>query len=214
MEAKQIHIYHVIARENQLDNRFFSALIRPGRIRIRSSGISSFRKTDHLVLEIVSAQHRTADCNHIFMSFICNLPVEYEDVLAACAISCFCRATWEAAFGVCTLQAPKFVVNYHGYQEITIDKGSSLVTVTKVPFICSLSTKFTQPRSHYSQSVTQAHLIGTTYVYDFPDPFSKALHNVWVAARKTDPLLVLPNTLLESRELVLDKHDQLKSTRQ
>jgi hypothetical protein len=65
----------------------------------------------------------------------------------------------------------------------------------KGPFICSLSTKFTQPRGHYSQSVTQAHLIGTTYVYDFPDPFSKALHNVWVAARKTDPSLVLPNTL-------------------
>ena len=46
-------------------------------------------ETDRLVtgvldaLEIVSAQHRTADCNHIFMNFVYNLPVEYEDVLAA-----------------------------------------------------------------------------------------------------------------------------------
>ena len=33
-ESQQIHIYHAVARENQLDNRFFiRALVRPGRLR-------------------------------------------------------------------------------------------------------------------------------------------------------------------------------------
>jgi len=44
VEAKQIHIYHAIARENQLDNRFFIVPLFGQDIRIRSSGIPSFRK--------------------------------------------------------------------------------------------------------------------------------------------------------------------------
>ena len=68
MEAKQIHIYHAIARENQLDNRFFiRALVQPGCIR-GSMSMAEYliSETDRLVmgipdtLEIDSAQHRTA----------------------------------------------------------------------------------------------------------------------------------------------------------
>ena len=55
----------------------------------------------------------------------------------------------------------------------------------------------------------QAHLVGTTYVYNFPDLFSKALNDVWVKARNTDPSLVLPKIFLESKKLVLDEHDDL-----
>lgn len=46
-------------------------------------------KMDHLVtsildaLKIVSAKHRNADCNHIFMNFMYNLNVIYKDVLEA-----------------------------------------------------------------------------------------------------------------------------------
>ncbi len=91
VEAKQIHIYHAVARENQLDNRFFiRALVRPGRLRgSMSTAEYLISETDRLVtsildaLEIVSAEHRNADCNHIFMNFVYNLAVEYEDVLAA-----------------------------------------------------------------------------------------------------------------------------------
>src|SRR5438477_4782286 len=91
VEAKQIHIYHAVARENQLDNRFFvRALIRPGRLRgTMSTAEYLVAETDRLVtsvldaLEVVSAQYRTADCNHIFMNFVYNLEVSYEDVLKA-----------------------------------------------------------------------------------------------------------------------------------
>jgi acetyl-CoA carboxylase/biotin carboxylase 1 len=73
-ESQQIHIYHAVASENQLDNRF---IIRPGRLRgTMSTAEGLISETDRLVtsvldaLEVVSAQHRTADCNHIFMNFV------------------------------------------------------------------------------------------------------------------------------------------------
>ena len=91
VETKQIHMYHAVARENQLDSRFFiRALVRPGRIRGTMSMAEYLEsETDRLVtsildaLEVVNAQHRNADCNHIFMNFVYNLVVSYEDVLTA-----------------------------------------------------------------------------------------------------------------------------------
>jgi hypothetical protein len=53
----------------------------------------------------------------------------------------------------------------------------------------------------------QVHPIGTTDVYDIPDLFSKALHNIWIKARNTDRSLVRPKSFLEPKELVLDEHD-------
>jgi acetyl-CoA carboxylase/biotin carboxylase 1 len=240
VEAKQIHIYHAIARENQLDNRFFiRALVRPGRIR-GSMSMAEYliSETDRLVtsildaLEIVSAQHRTADCNHIFMNFVYNLPVEYEDVLAAISgfIERHGKRLWrlhvtgsEIRIALedkegnvtpirCILEnVSGFIVNYHGYQEITTDKGTTILKSIgdKGPLHLQPVHQAYPTKESLQPKRYQAHLIGTTYVYDFPDLFSKALHNVWVKARKTDPSLVLPKTFLESRELVLDEHDQL-----
>jgi acetyl-CoA carboxylase / biotin carboxylase 1 len=145
-------------------------------------------------LEVVSA--------HIFMNFIYNLTVTYEDVLEA--ISSFIERH-------CITEISGFVVNYHGYQEITTDKGTCILKS-----IGDKGPLHLQPVSHAyptKESLQpkryQAHLIGTTYVYDFPDLFSKALNNVWVKARNTELSLVLPKKFLESKELILDEHDQL-----
>ncbi|PCH36265.1 acetyl CoA carboxylase [Wolfiporia cocos MD-104 SS10] len=240
-ENKQLHIYHAVARENQLDNRFFiRALVRPGRIRGNMNTAQYLiSETDRLVtnildsLEVVSAQHRNADVNHIFMNFIYNLPVTYEDVLEAIAgfIERHGKRLWrlhvtgseirivlEDSEGNVTPirciveNVSGFIVNYHGYQEITTDKG---VTILKSigekgplhlqPVHQAYPTKESLQPKRY-----QAHLIGTTYVYDFPDLFSKALSNVWVKARALNPSLTTPKKVLESRELVLDENDQLQ----
>ncbi|PPQ90739.1 hypothetical protein CVT25_010128 [Psilocybe cyanescens] len=240
VEAKQIHIYHAIARENQLDNRFFiRALVRPGRLRgSMTTAEYLISETDRLVtsildaLEIVSAEHRNADCNHIFMNFVYNLAVEYEDVLAA--ISGFIerhgkrlwrlhvtgseiRIALEDSDGNvtpirCIIEnVSGFVVNYRGYQEITTDKGTTILKSIgeKGPLHLQPVHQAYPTKESLQPKRYQAHLIGTTYVYDFPDLFSKALHNVWNKARKTDPSLVLPKVFLESKELVLDEHDKL-----
>ncbi|TFK71374.1 acetyl CoA carboxylase [Pluteus cervinus] len=240
VEAKQIHIYHAIAKENQLDNRFFiRALVRPGRLRgTMSMAEYLISETDRLVtsildaLEVVSAQHRNADCNHIFMNFVYNLPVTYEDVLAA--ISGFIerhgkrlwrlhvtgseiRIALEDSDGNstplrCIIEnVSGFIVNYHGYQEITTDKGTTILKSIgeKGPLHLQPVHQAYPTKESLQPKRYQAHLVGTTYVYDFPELFSKALHNVWIDARKTNPALILPKTLLQSKELVLDEHDNL-----
>lgn len=240
VEAKQIHIYHAVARENQLDNRFFvRALVRPGRLRgTMSTAEYLISETDRLVtsvldaLEVVSAEYRSADCNHIFMNFVYNLAVEYEDVLAA--ISGFIerhgkrlwrlhvtgseiRIALEDSEGNvtpirCIIEnVSGFIVNYHGYQEITTDKGTTILKSIgeKGPLHLQPVHQAYPTKESLQPKRYQAHLVGTTYVYDFPDLFSKALHNVWVKARNTDASLVVPKLFLESKELVLDEHDQL-----
>ncbi len=240
VESKQIHIYHGVARENQLDHRFFiRALIRPGRLR------DSMNTADYLIsetdrrvtsildaLEVVGVKYRNSDCNHIFMNFIYNLSVSYEDVLAAVSgfierhgkrlwrlhvTSSEIRIALEDNEGNvtpirCVIEnVSGFIVNFHGYQEITTDKGTTILKS-----IGEKGPLHLQPVNHpYSTKESlqpkryQAHLIGTTYVYDFPDLFSKALQNVWTKARSTNMSLSLPRTYLESKELVLDENDHL-----
>ena len=171
-------------------------------------------ETDRLVtsvldaLEIVGAQHRHADCNHIFMNFVYNLAVTYEDVLEA--ISGFIerhgkrlwrlhvtgseiRIVLEDSDGSvtpirCIIEnVSGFVVNYHGYQEITTDKGTTILKSIgeKGPLHLQPVNQAYPTKESLQPKRYQAHLIGTTYVYDFPDLISKALNNVWVIARNT-----------------------------
>ena len=240
VETKQIHIYHAVARENQLDNRFFvRALVRPGRLRgSMSTKQYLISETDRLVtsildaLEVVSAQYRNADVNHIFMNFVYNLQVSYEDVLEAISgfIERHGKRLWrlhvtgsEIRIALedqegnvtpirCIIEnVSGFVVNFHGYQEITTDKGTTILKSIgeKGPLHLQPVNQPYPTKESLQPKRYQAHLIGTTYVYDFPELFSKALHNVWIKARTFDSSLILPKKLLESKELVLDEHDQL-----
>ena len=239
-ESKQIHIYHAIARENQLDNRFFiRALVRPGRLRgSMSTAEYLISETDRLVtgildaLEIVSAEHRNADCNHIFMNFVYNLAVEYEDVLAAISgfIERHGKRLWrlhvtgsEIRIALednegnvtpirCVIEnVSGFIAHYRGYQEITTEKGTTILKSIgeKGPLHLQPVHQPYPTKESLQPKRYQAHLVGTTYVYDFPDLFSKALHNVWIKARATDSSLNIPKVFLESKELVLDEHDHL-----
>ncbi|KAG1864845.1 acetyl-CoA carboxylase [Suillus subluteus] len=231
VETKQIHIYHAVARENQLDNRFFIRCTRPTAEYLVS-------ETDRLVtsvldaLEVVSAQHRNADVNHIFMNFVYNLAVSYEDVLTAIAgfIERHGKRLWrlhvtgseirialEDSEGNvtpirCIIEnVSGFVVNFHGYQEITTDKGTTILKSIgeKGPLHLQPVHQPYPTKESLQPKRYQAHLIGTTYVYDFPELFSKALHNLWIKARATDSSLSLPKNTLEAKELVLDEHDEL-----
>jgi acetyl-CoA carboxylase / biotin carboxylase 1 len=240
LESTQIHMYHAIARENQLDSRFFvRALVRPGLHRgTMSTAEYLISETDRLVtnildaLELVSAQQRNADCNHIFINFVYNLRVTYDDVLAAIAgfVERHGKRLWrlhvtgseirialEDADGNvtpirCTIEnVSGFIVNYYAYQEITTDKGTTILKSIgdKGPLHLQPVHSIYPTKESLQPKRYQAHIIGTTYVYDFPDLFSKALQNVWNKARQLDPKLVLPKNLLDSIELVLDEHDQI-----
>ncbi|KAG1780813.1 carboxyl transferase domain-containing protein [Suillus placidus] len=224
VETKQIHIYHAVARENQLDNRFFiRALVRPGRLRgSMSTAEYLVSETDRLVtsvldaLEVVSAQHRNADVNHIFMNFVYNLAVSYEDVLTAIAgfIERHGKRLWRLHVTGSEIRIAledSEGNNVSGFVEITTDKGTTILKSIgeKGPLHLQPVHQPYPTKESLQPKRYQAHLIGTTYVYDFPELFSKALHNLWIKARATDSSMSLPKKTLEAKELVLDEHDEL-----
>ena len=60
----------------------------------------------------------------------------------------------------------------------------------------------------------KAHLMGTTYVYDFPDLFRSALHDVWTRVYKARPETKVPRPgdLLKVQELILNDLGEIKLT--
>jgi acetyl-CoA carboxylase/biotin carboxylase 1 len=79
VQNRQIHVYYAVGKENPADCRFFvRALVRPGRLRgnMRTADYL-VSETDRLVtdilnaLEVVSAQRRAADVNHISFVVSC-----------------------------------------------------------------------------------------------------------------------------------------------
>jgi acetyl-CoA carboxylase/biotin carboxylase 1 len=80
VQNRQIHVYYAVGKENPADCRFFvRALVRPGRLRgnMRTADYL-VSETDRLVtdilnaLEVVSAQRRAADVNHISYVIFCS----------------------------------------------------------------------------------------------------------------------------------------------
>ncbi|KAI0306019.1 acetyl-CoA carboxylase [Multifurca ochricompacta] len=201
VESKQIHIYHGVARENQLDHRFFiRALIRPGRLR------DSMNTADYLISETdrrvtVFWTRWRFHLRRRFGSVSGFIERHGKRLWRLHVTSSEIRIALEDSEGNvtpirCIIEnVSGFIVNFHGYQEITTEKGTIILKsigekgpLHLQPVNQPYSTKESLQPKRY-----QAHLIGTTYVYDFPDLFSKALQN----------------TYLESKELVLDEHDQL-----
>ncbi|CAE6455282.1 unnamed protein product [Rhizoctonia solani] len=197
-------------------------------------------ETDRLVgtildaLEVVGSQHRNTDCNHIALNFVYNLSVTYEEVVEAIAgfIERHGKRLWRlhvtgAEIRIvledeegnisplrCVIEnVSGFIVNYFAYQEIMTDKGTKIlktIGTEKGPLHLQPVHYLYPTKESLQPKRYQAHIIGTTYVYDFPDLFMKALHNLWIDAKNGNPNLVIPKKLLQSRELVLDENDELQ----
>ncbi|KAI8067073.1 acetyl-CoA carboxylase [Gongronella butleri] len=188
-------------------------------------------------LEIVSHDYKNSDCNHLFINFIPTFAIEADEVEVALKdfVDRHGKRLWklrvtgaEIRFNIQSKRpdAPviplRFTVdNVSGYilkvdvyQEVKTDKsGWVLKSAGKIPgamHMQSLSTPYPtkewlQPRRY------KAHLMGTTYVYDFPELFRQAIHNQWTQAMRADSTLKPPSQLVEAKELVLDDDDQLQA---
>jgi len=237
---RQIHVYHAVGRENTSDVRFFvRALLRPGRF------VGTMKQTEYLIsetdrlvgdildtLEVVSSQHRQADCNHISVNCVYSLNVTFDDVQEALAgfIERHGKRLWRLRVtqaeirvvieddegNVLPIRAfienvSGFVVKYEAYQEVTNEKGTSILKSIGdqgqfhlQPVNFPYATKESlQPRRY------QAHVIGTTYVYDFPDLFRQAVEKAWRSLTTLLPHIKIPTDLLSASELVLDENGQL-----
>ncbi|WWD21283.1 hypothetical protein CI109_105767 [Kwoniella shandongensis] len=238
---RQIHVYQAVGRENTSDVRFFvRALLRPGRfqgnMKVKEYLIS---ETDRLVgdildtLEVVSSQYRQADCNHISVNCVYSLNVTFDDLQEALAgfIERHGKRLWRLRVTQAEIRVviedeegnalpirsfienvSGFVVKYEAYQEVTSDKGKSILKSIGEqgqfhlqPVNFPYATKESlQPRRY------QAHVIGTTYVYDFPDLFRQAVDKAWHNLQQFLPHIKIPTDLVNAAELVLDEHGELQ----
>ncbi|CDS10010.1 hypothetical protein LRAMOSA02687 [Lichtheimia ramosa] len=189
-------------------------------------------------LEIVSHDYKNSDCNHLFINFIPTFAIEADQVEHALKefVDRHGKRLWklrvtgaEIRFNIQSQRdgpdAPiipmRFTVNnvsgyilkMDAYQEVKTEKGTWIhKSVGSIPGAMHMqpittpypTKEWLQPRRY------KAHLMGTTYVYDFPELFKQAIHNQWVQAIKHDASLKEPKQVIEGKELVLDEDGSIQ----
>ncbi|KAF9435540.1 acetyl-coenzyme-A carboxylase [Entomortierella beljakovae] len=185
-------------------------------------------------LEIVGATYKQSDCNHLFINFIPTFKLDADEVESALKgfIDRHGKRLWrlrvtgaEIRFNVQSRNDASdpvplrfiisnvsgYVLNVDTYREVQTEKGAIFKSVGAsgpyhlLPVSQPYPTKeWLQPRRY------KAHLMGTTYVYDFGELFRQAIRTQWNHAVKQNPLLKAPSQVLEMRELVLDENQQLQ----
>ena len=190
-------------------------------------------------LEIIG--NNNSDMNHLFINFSQVFPLEPQDVEEALAgfLERFGRRAWRLRVTgaeiriICTepttgmpyplrvviSNTSGYVIQVELYAERKSEKGGewifqSIGGTTPIgsmhlrPVSTPYPTKgWLQPKRY------KAHLMGTQYVYDFPELFRQAFQNSWVKAVAKHPSLAdkqpKAGECMEYSELVLDDADNL-----
>ena len=190
-------------------------------------------------LEIIG--NNNSDLNHIFINFSQIFPLTPADVEEALAgfLDRFGRRAWRLRVTaaeiriICTdpqTGAPYplrvvvsntsgFVVNVELYTERKSDKGGEFIFhsvggTSKIGSMHLRPITSPYPNKEWLQPKRyKAHLMGTQYVYDFPELFRQAIQNSWTAAVAKHKSLAdkqpKVGECIESSELVLDDSDTL-----
>ncbi|KAF0496183.1 acetyl-CoA carboxylase [Gigaspora margarita] len=219
---------------------FVRALVRSGRMRNSVHTEYLLSESDRLLseildtLEIVSSNHKNSDCNHLFINYIPNFSLEPSQIEEAVKnfIDRHGKRLWrlrvtgaEARFKV---EDPKkgnqyplrviinnvsgYVVKIETYQEVKTEGDNTILkSIGKIGSLHLQPTLTPYPTKEWLQPKRfKAHLMGTTYVYDFPELFRQAVRTQWNRAIHNCPEIKCPTDLLEARELVLDEKGQLQ----
>lgn len=190
-------------------------------------------------LEIIG--NNNSDLNHIFINFspVFSLqPREVEEALAG-FLERFGRRAWRLRVTgveiriICTepttgLPYPLrvvisntsgFVIQVEMYAEKKSEKGGewifhSIGGTTKIGAMHLRPVSTPYPTKEWLQPKRyKAHLMGTQYVYDFPELFRQAFQNCWIKAVVKNPSLASKQPpageCMEYLELVLDDNDNL-----
>ncbi|KAJ5143910.1 uncharacterized protein N7515_002697 [Penicillium bovifimosum] len=189
-------------------------------------------------LEIIG--NNNSDLNHIFINFspVFNLePADVEQALAG-FLDRFGRRLWRLRVTgaeiriLCTdpttgMPYPLrvtisntygFIINVELYIERKSEKGEwifqSIGGTTKLGSMHMRPVSTPYPTKEWLQPKRyKAHLMGTQYVYDFPELFRQAFQNSWTQVAKTIPALYEKRPpvgeCIDYSELVLDDTDNL-----
>ncbi|KAK2762604.1 acetyl-coenzyme-A carboxylase [Arachnomyces sp. PD_36] len=190
-------------------------------------------------LEIIG--NNNSDLNHIFINFSPVFPLQPKDVEEALAgfLDRFGRRLWRLRVTgaeiriLCTdnvtgmayplrvviTNTSGYVIQVEMYIEKKSEKGGDAVFhsiggTTKVGSMHLRPVNTPYPTKEWLQPKRyKAHLMGTQYVYDFPELFRQAFQNAWAKAVARYPMLVEKQPpvgeCIEHSELVLDDADNL-----
>lgn len=188
-------------------------------------------------LEIIG--NNNSDLNHIFVNFSPVFQLQPEDVEHSLQgfLDRFGARGWRLRVAqveiriVCTdaqggplplrvmiTNTSGYIVDVDMYAEHKSEKGDWVFhsiggTQEKGPMhLRNVATPYTT-KNQLQPKRYQAHLMGTQYVYDFPELFRQAIQNSWTTAAKKNPSLAgqqpKSGDCVEFSELVLDDKDNL-----
>lgn len=186
-------------------------------------------------LEILSAEYPNCDCNHLFISFlpIFNLDASqfepaYRGFLERHGKRLF-RLRVTAAeirflvqtggdeematpFRFCIFNKSGFVPKLENYIEVRDSEGEWTFKSLDSPaggYNGMLVATPHQPKEWLQPRRYKAHIMGTTYVYDFPDLFQQAVSVAWSRiAKLSKDKVAAPRHLMEAHELAWDEKEQ------
>ena len=185
--------------------------------------------------------NNNSDLNHIFINFSLVFPLQPEDVEQALAgfLERFGRRAWRlrvtgaeiriicadpetgdtTPLRVIINNTSGYIIDVEMYEERKSDRGGEWVfhsigstTKTGSMHLRPVSTPYPtkgalQPKRH------KAHIMGTQYVYDFPQLFKQAIENSWGQVLANHPHLKdkqpRPGESMEYRELILDDNENI-----
>ena len=218
---------------------FVRAVVRPPRVRDEiPTSEYLISETDRLLNDILDALQilgpERTDMNHIFINFTPTFELFPEEVEQALGgfIERFGRRMWRLRISVCEVRiickdpvtellfplrviitnVSGFVIKVDTYAEIKNDKGEwifkSFGPATGPMHLRPITTPY--PTKEWLQPKRyKAHIMGTTYVYDFPELFSQAIRQQWQAVRTQHPKMRVPDDILQAKELIFDEFGQL-----
>lgn len=189
-------------------------------------------------LEIIG--NNNSDLNHMFLNFTPVFQLKPEDVEHSLQgfVDRFGIRAWRLRVSqveiriICTdpvtglpyplrviiINTSGYVIQIEIYAEKKSERGEmvfhSIGGTTKIGSQHLLPVSTPYPTKNWLQPKRyKAHLLGTQYVYDFPELFRQAIQNSWVKAVKAHPSLAekQPPTgeCIDYNELVLDDDDKL-----
>ncbi|AET37860.1 acetyl-CoA carboxylase ACC1 Ecym_2107 [Eremothecium cymbalariae DBVPG len=235
-ENRNIHVYEAIGKNSPVDKRFFTrGIIRTGRIRdnvtIQEYLTSEANRLMSDILdnlEVIDTSN--SDLNHIFINFSAVFDVSPDDVEAAFGgfLERFgkrlLRLRVAAAEIRIMIKDPQtgtpvplralinnvsgYVVKTELYTEVKNAHGEQIFKSLDKPGSMHLrpiatpypAKEWLQPKRY------KAHLMGTTYVYDFPELFRQVTVSQW---KQHSPQTTLSDDFFISNELIFDENGEL-----
>lgn len=237
--SSAVHLYFGRSRQNPSDMRFFvRALIRPGRITGGSATDFLVASADKMLSDVLDMlevaegrpEMRGSDDNHIFLSFLYDLPEEVQFERVAETLAGFVERHGPRLFRLRVTNAEirlvltqkngerlplrffvfnetGFQVRFEGYQEHVSESGR---TTLKCLFgsgrLNGESNTFAyEPRVALQTRRARAHALQTTFCHDLIAVFREALRASWkgISGAPSDPLTSVSELVLDEEEDVL-----------